>query len=60
MQTQNQIQYQCASGIRVRRSAMALDYATATYLTTTINGFNYGSTKLECAMDSAVIRAQSC
>ena len=30
MQTQNQIQYQCASGIRVRRSAMALDYATAT------------------------------
>ena len=30
MQTTTQIQYQCASGIRVRRSATQLDYRTAT------------------------------
>lgn len=29
MQTTNQIQYQCASGLQVRRSATQLDYATA-------------------------------
>jgi len=30
MQIPNQIQYECASGVRIRRSAMELDYAHAT------------------------------
>ncbi len=30
MQALRQVQYQCASGIQVRRSAQSLDYKTAT------------------------------